>query len=292
MTTPEKILIIGATGNVGSVVIPNLAAAGASIRALVRDGAKAQSLRDVGVEVVTGDLDNSETLDGAFSGVDKVFLLTAVGPNEASQAINAITVAKQRADSPHIVKLSARKPTSDASPEHTGHHSRVEKELKNSGLPYTIIKSNFFMQNTMLAAQNVISDGAVYLPFNDSKIGMVDVRDVGEAVAKVLTSDGHEDKTYTLTGPASISIHDVAADLSQALGKKVNYVAVPLEAAREAMLSMGMPEWVAKAYTEYFKMYSAGWGDYTTHNIEQLTGHPARSYQTFARDFTQVFSPQ
>jgi uncharacterized protein YbjT (DUF2867 family) len=291
MTTPEKILIIGATGNVASVVIPNLAAAGANIRALVRDETKAQSLKDAGVEVVTGDLDNPETLDGAFSGVGKVFLPTAVGPNEASQAINAITVAKQT-DSPHIVRLSAGKPTSDASPEHTGHHSRVEEKLKNSGLPYTIIKPNFFMQNTMVAAQTVISDGAMYLPFKDSKIGMVDIRDVGEAAAKVLTSDGHEDRTYRLTGPASISIHDVAADLSQALGKKVNYVAVPLEAAREAMLNMGMPEWIAKAYTEYFKMYSAGWGDYTTHDIEQLTGHPARSYQTFAQDFAQVFSPQ
>jgi len=291
MTTPEKILIIGATGNVGGVVITNLVATGANIRALVRDEAKAQSLKDTGVEVVTGDLDNPETLDGAFSGVDKVFLLTAVGPNEATQAINAIGAAK-RVDSPHIVRLSAGKPTSDASPEYTGHHSRVEEELKNSGLPYTIIKPNFLMQNTMLAAQTVISDDAVYLPFSDSKIGMVDVRDIGEAVVKVLTSDGHENKIYRLTGPASISMHDVAADLSQALGKEVNYVAVPLEAAQEAMLSMGMPEWVAKAYTEYFKMYSAGWGDYTTHDIEQLTGHPARSYQTFVQDFAQVFSPQ
>jgi len=291
MTTPEKILVIGATGNVGGAVIPNLRASGASIRALVRDETKAQGLKDMGVEVVKGDLDNPETLDDAFSGVDKVFLLTAVGPNEATQAINAIDAAK-RVDSPHIVRLSAGKPTSDASPEYTGHHSRVEEELKNSGLPYTIIKPNFLMQNTMLAAQTVISDDAVYLPFSDSKIGMVDVRDIGEAVVKVLTSDGHENKIYRLTGPASISMHDVAADLSQALGKEVNYVAVPLEAAQEAMLSMGMPEWVAKAYTEYFKMYSAGWGDYTTHDIEQLTGHPARSYQTFVQDFAQVFSPQ
>jgi uncharacterized protein YbjT (DUF2867 family) len=291
MTTTEKILIIGATGNIGSTVVPNLAAAGINIRALVRDEAKAQGLKDAGVEVVIGNLDQPETLDGAFSGVDKVFLLTAVGPNEATQAINAIGAVK-RGDGPHIVRLSAGEPTSEASPEYTGHHSRVNKELKDSGLPYTIIKPNFIMQNTMLAAQTVISDGAVYLPFSDSKIGMVDIRDVGEAVARVLTSDGHEEKTYKLTGPASISIHEAAADLSQALDKKVNYVAVPIEAARQAMLGMGMPEWVAKAFTEYFKMFSAGWGDYTTLDVEQLTGHPARSYHTFAKDFTQVFSPQ
>lgn len=291
MTTTEKILVIGATGNIGGAVVPNLAAAGTSIRALVRDEAKAQGLKDAGVEVIIGDLDQPETLDGAFSAVDKVFLLTAVGPHEATQAINAINAAK-RSDSPHIVRLSAGEPTSDASPEHTGHHSRVNKELKDSGLPYTIIRSNFIMQNTMLAAQTVISGDAVYLPFSDSKIGMVDIRDVGEAIARVLTSAGHEDKTYRLTGPASISMHEVAADLSQALDKKVNYVAVPSEAAREAMLNMGMPEWVAKAFTEYFKMFSAGWGDYTTLDIEQLTGHPARSYQTFAQDFSQVFRPQ
>ena len=106
---------------------------------------------------------------------------------------------------------------------------------------------------------------------------------------KVLTEDGHEGKTYTLTGPASISFHDVAAGLSTALGKQVKYVDVPLEAGRQAMVGMGLPEWIADAFGEYFKAFSEDYGDFTTPDVENVSGHTARSYETFARDFAQVF---
>ena len=161
--------------------------------------------------------------------------------------------------------------------------------LKASGLPYTIIAPHFFMQNTMMAAQTVASDGVVYMPFRDGKTGMIDVRDIVDVAFKVLTEDGHEGKTYDLTGPESISFHDVAAGLSKVLGKEVKYVDVPLEAGREAMVGMGLSEWVGDAMTEYFQTFSAGYGDFTTPDVEEITGHPARSYETFARDFAQVF---
>ncbi len=161
--------------------------------------------------------------------------------------------------------------------------------LKASGLPYNIIRPHFFMQNTMMAAQTVASEGVVYMAFKDGKVGMIDVRDVADVAVKVLTEDGHEGKTYTLTGPASISFHDVAAALSKALGKQVNYVDVPLEAAQQGMISMGLPEWVANAFGKYFEVFSEGYGDFTTPDVEEITGHPARSYETFARDFAQVF---
>ena len=145
------------------------------------------------------------------------------------------------------------------------------------------------MQNTMMAAQSVASEGVVYMAFQDGKVGMVDVRDVADVAVKVLTEDGHEGKTYTLTGPASISFHDVAAGLSKALGKQVNYVDVPIDAARQAMISMGLPEWIADAFGKYFEVFSEGYGDFTTLDVERVTGHPARSYETFARDFAGVF---
>ena len=125
----------------------------------------------------------------------------------------------------------------------------------------------------------------------DGKIGMIDVRDIVDVAAKVLTEDGHQGKTYGLTGPASISFHDVAAGLSKALGKEVKYVDVPLEAGREAMVGMGLSEWFADAMTEYNKAFGEGLGDFTTGDVQELTGHPARSYETFARDFAEVFAP-
>ena len=141
----------------------------------------------------------------------------------------------------------------------------------------------------MMAAQTVASEGVVYMAVKDGKIGMIDVRDIADVAVKVLTEEGHEGKTYTLTGPESISFHDVATGLSKAIGKQVNYVNVPLEAARQATVGMGLPEWVADAFGEYMTAFSEGYGDFTTADVENVTGHPARSYETFARDFAQVF---
>ena len=290
MTNTGKILVTGATGNVGSVLIPNLTDLGADVRALVRDESKAQGLKNAGIEVVIGNLEKPNTLDAAFRGVDKVLLITPPNPNQVIQVTNGIQAAKRNGN-PFIVRLSAGavQGMPGALPPISGQHAEIDDELRASGVPYTILKPHFYMQNTMMAAQTVASDGLVYMPFNDGKVGMIDVRDIADVAVKVLTEDGHEGKSYTLTGPASISFHDVAAELSRVLGKEVNYVNVPLEAGREAMVSMGLPEWVADAFGEYMTAFSEGYGDFTTPDVERVTGKPARSYETFARDFAQVF---
>ena len=305
MTNGDKILVTGATGNVGSLLIPSLINLGVDVRALVRDESKEQGLIDVGVEVIIGDLDKPETLDAAFRGVDKVFLITPPNPNQIIQAENGIEAA-QRAGNPFLVRLSAGavnmpgssprisgagalKEMPGALPRISGQHVETDATLQASGLPYSIIRPHFFMQVTMMAAQTVASEGVVYMPFKDGKVGAIDVRDIADVAVAVLTEDGHEGKTYTLTGPASISFHDVAAGLSKAPGRQVNYVNVPLEAGREAMVGMGLPEWVADAFGEYMIAFGEGYGDFTTPDVEQVTGHPARSYETFAHDFAQVF---
>ncbi len=141
----------------------------------------------------------------------------------------------------------------------------------------------------MMAAQPVASECVVYMAIKGSKIDAIDVRGTVDVAVKVLTEDGHEGQTYTPTGPASISFHDVAAAHSKALGKQVNYVDVPLEAAREGMISTGMSEWFADAMIEYMTAFGEGYGDFTTTDVEKVTGNPPRSYETFARDFAQVF---
>ena len=288
MSTTGKILVTGATGNNGSALIQNLIAIGADVRALVHDESKAQGLRDAGVEVVVGDYLLPETLDAAFDGVSKVFLVTPLSPDAAKMAGNSIAAAK-RAGKPHIVRLSERTPE-PASAVRTGvSHAEVNAELESSGLPYTSLRPTFYMQNTMLAAQSIASDGMIYMPFEDESLNMVDMRDVIETAVKILTTEGHEGQTYILTGPAAISFHDVASGFSKALGKEVKYVNVPVQAAREAMIGMGLSEWLAETYCEYFGNYRKGVSDYTTNIVEKLTGRPPRSFETFASDFAQYF---
>jgi len=133
-------------------------------------------------------------------------------------------------------------------------------------------------------------DAAVTIPtIVPAKTGMIDVRDIVDVAVTVLTEDGHEAKEYALTGPASISFHDVAAGLSEALGKQIDYVNVPVEAAREGMVSMGFPEWMADAMGEYTTAFSQGYGDFITDDVQLITGNPARKFGDFARDFAQVF---
>ncbi|MDA1189331.1 MAG: SDR family oxidoreductase [Chloroflexi bacterium] len=285
MTTSGTVLVTGATGNIGSGLVPTLLGAGVKVRALVRDEAKAAQLRTQGAEVVVGDLENLDSVKKAVAGVSKIFLLTWNGPTAPKQASNVIQVAKQ-AGKPHIVRLRGY-----GSPKSRiiRDHDTIDKELKASGLPYTIVAPTFFMQNSMMAAQTVASDGKIYMPFKDGKVGMPDVRDIVAVAAKVLTTDGHQGKEYVVTGPKSISFHDVASALSKALGKEVQYVNVPPEAGKQAMMGMGMPEWIVDGYMELMEDFADNWGDRVSPDVQNLLGRPGHSVEQFAQDFAKYF---
>jgi hypothetical protein len=158
--------------------------------------------------------------------------------------------------------MSAVKASAD-SPMRIGRlHAEADANLEASGLPYTILRPHFFMQNVMMGAQSVAGEGKLYMSFGQGELGMVDVRDIASSAASILTADGDKfvGNTYTPTGPESISLGAVAGALSSALGKPVDYVDVPIEGSREAMMGMGFPEWVVEGFLEYFQSYSTGWG--------------------------------
>jgi uncharacterized protein YbjT (DUF2867 family) len=280
-----KVLVTGATGNTGSGLVPTLQDRGVGVRALVRDKSKAQALQKIGVEVVVGDLDRPETLGPAVEGVDKIYLLTWNGPTQAQQVQNVIEAAKQ-VGNPHIVRHSM---WGSNKSRIVRQGDQAEEVVKSSGLPWTLLKPTFFMQNTMMAAQTIASDGVLYWDVGDGKIGMIDVRDIVDVALAVLTGTGHEGKSYILTGPEAISFQDVAATFSKVLGKGVHYVSVPHEAAFDAMVGMGVPAWIASGYGELMEGFSEGFANRTTDNVAALTGHPARSFEQFARDHAQVF---
>jgi uncharacterized protein YbjT (DUF2867 family) len=285
MGTTATVLVTGATGTIGSGLIPELQAADVSVRALVRDAAKATALRAQGVQTVLGDLDRPETLDAAVAGVDKVLLVTWNGPTAPRQARNIIQ-ATQRAGRPHIVRIAAHGPQGSRI---VRDHLVIEDELKASGLPWTILRPTFFMQNLMMAAQSVASEGMIYLPFKTGRVGMVDVRDIVDVAARVLTTDGHEGHTYILTGPQAVSLSEVAGAFSAALGTPVTYVDIPPEAAKQFMLGMGMPEWIADGYRELFDGFANNFASRVSPDVSRVTGNPGRGIAQFARDFAPVF---
>ena len=281
-----KILVTGATGNTCSILIPALLSAGQEVRAFVRNEEKAQNLKDAGAEIYIGDLDQGDTIDGALEGIEKVYLCTWNGPTASVQGKNIIEAIKRAGTNPFVVRHSAYGADGSRLIQQI---NEVDYALQESGVPWTSIKPTFFMQNMLMAAQSIKNGGQIYWDWADGKAGMIDIRDVAESALGALTGKAEQGKEYILTGPESISMHDVAASFSKVLGKSINYVAVPHEASKESMMGMGFPEFIVDGYVELSRGFSQGFADTTNGNVEELSGHAARSINDFTKDFQSFF---
>jgi uncharacterized protein YbjT (DUF2867 family) len=279
----ETILVTGATGNINSLVIPQLLKRGVRLRALAHSVDKAKALSASGVEVVVGEFEDRETLDRAFKGVGRAFLITPANPRADVFAENLIAAAK-RSGNPYLVRLSVLRAAEDGPTDNVRQHARAEKALKESGLPFAILRPHFFMQNFFMSAQTIASEGAFAMGFGEGRLGLIDVRDIADSAVAVLSDKGHAGKVYELTGPASVTLHEVASVFSTAMGREVRYVPVSPESVGESLRKMGMGDWFAQVMTDYSKAYAGGWGDLTTDNVRRLTGHEARSVEAFARE--------
>ncbi len=280
-----KLLVTGATGNTGSLIVKQLLERGVAVRALARDEGRAQALRQQGAEVVLGDLDVPSTLDAAVDGVDKVYLVTWNGPTAEQQRKNVVAAAR-RVGAAHIVVGGALGPRSRI----TDQIDAANRFLEESGLPWTILQPTFFMQN-LLAAREPIAQGGLYWDLGEGRLPAIDVRDIADVAVAVLLGSGHEGRTYDLTGPGALSFSEMAAVLSHELGHPVSYTAVPTEAARQFLMSLGFPEWIADGFGELMAGFAANWAaSKMTNNVELLSGHPARSFEQFVRDYRDAFA--
>lgn len=280
------ILITGASGNVGSEVLKQVIATGAKPRAMYRNQRAAASAPK-GVEVAIADFAKPEELSRAFRGVEKLFLLCAPVPELPQLENNAVDAAKS-AGVKHIVKLSAIGAGEGAHTFARGHQAS-ERKVRESGIAYTFLRPTGFMQNFLLYAGTIQSQGAFYGSGSEAPVSYIDVRDIAAVAAKVLTSSGHENKIYELTGPEALSYSDVANKLAVALGKAVRYVPVPEPQARQGMIGSGMPEWTADAILDLQHFYDAGKAAAVSKDVERVTGRTPISFDKFARDFRDAF---
>src|ERR1700685_4266524 len=196
-----KILVTGGTGRIGSGVLRELKKRGADVRVLVRK--KATSLPD-GVEVAIGDLLDPVSVQKAMDGVDKLYLLNAVAPDELTQGLIAYDLAK-KLKLKHIVYHSVFRVDHFKDVPHFASKLAIENALREFDVPFTIIRPNYFSQNAATLKDPLTNAGIYPMPLGDVGVSVVDIRDIAEATAIVLTSDGHAGRTSNLNGPEVLS---------------------------------------------------------------------------------------
>ncbi|MGH3734228.1 MAG: SDR family oxidoreductase [Micromonosporaceae bacterium] len=282
-----RVLVTGATGTTGRHVVAALRERGASVRAFVRDAARAVEVLGGDVECAVGDFEDMASLRRAMQGVDHLFLSSADGPRKVAHEAAVIDAAAatwvQR-----TVKLSTIGAGVGSPVGFCDWHGQIEEHLRRSGLPAAVLRSSFYMTNLYASAEAVAGAGKLFAPAGDAKIAMIESRDVA-AAAVLLTEDGHEGRTYEVTGPDAITYQEVAEQLSAATGRTVEFVDLPGDAAYAAMLDSGAPQWLAENLVALFGMLRDGGGSEVTDTVRALTGHSPRGFAEFARDHAAAF---
>jgi len=256
------------------------------VRAGVRDKAKARKQFGADIALVPFDFENEKMFSAALEGVEKVFLLPPLLPNQL-ELMNRFVDAAKRAGVGHIVKLSAIGIDDETQSTAIKWHGASERHIRESGVAFTFLRPNSFMQNfiTYFPPRN----GAIYLPWGNGTASFVDTRDIASVAAKALTSDGHEGKIYTLTGPATLGIAEVALILSEVAGREFKYVDVPEAAARDGMLQAGVPPWQVELVLELHAINKQNRWSAVTSDVEKVTGTPPTDFAQFARDHADKF---
>jgi uncharacterized protein YbjT (DUF2867 family) len=233
-----------------------------------------------------GDLEVPESIDEAMAGVSAVVL---VSPAIPAQELNVVASAA-RAGVEHVVKAT-NKASADSPIARRRGQTEIEAGLAASGLPHTLLRSNAYMQNTLALAPVIAKTSSFGSSAGKGLVGMVDARDVGAVAAVIAASPGgHSGKTYWLSGPELISNYDVAAVLSELLGRTVTYREISFDENKNAMINAGVPEAIAEQNAQAFSLTAQGDAEWVREDVHSILGRPARSYQQFATDYASALS--
>ena len=284
LVSPKGIILVtGAAGKTGQAVIRESIRRGATVRALVYRQEQARLLEQLGVDdVVAGDMAARGTLEDAVRGTHAVYHIC---PNMHAQEIaiseSAIAAARS-AGCERFVYHSVLHPQAEAMPHHW-HKLRVEEKLLESGLPCTILQPAAYMQNVLASWDHISRRGVYAVPYaEETRLSMVDVEDVAEVAARVLTEPGHEGATYELSGPGFLSQTEVAAILGEQLGREVRLEVVPLDTWAERATASGLGTYQVESLVKMFRFYEHYGFRGSPRVLEWLLGRKPTSFRRFA----------
>lgn len=279
-------ILITTAGKVGAEAARLLARRGAPVRVLVRHPEKATALAQAGVDIAEGDLEVPATINRAMHGVSAVVL---VSPAIPAQELNVVASAV-RAGVDHVVKITS-KASADSPIARRRAQAEIEHALVASGLRYTLLRNNAYMQNFLMLAPTIAKASSFGSSTGGGRVGMIDTRDVAEVSAEIAVSPApHAAKTYWLTGPERLSYADAAAVLSSVLGRPITFLPLTFDQERQAMIDAGVPETVAEMNAQALGLFAQGDSDYVTDEVPSLLGRPARTFERFATDHAAAFS--
>ncbi|MFJ1767291.1 SDR family oxidoreductase [Amycolatopsis sp. NPDC088138] len=267
------IVVTGATGHLGRLVVDGLLDRNSQVVAAVRDPRKADDLAARGAQVREADYDRPETLATAFAGAEKVLLISSSTPGQRLAQHEAVVKAAQEAGVRHLVYtsvLAADTTKLFVAPD----HKATEQLIRDAGIPFTFLRNGWYTENYAQTVQQALATGSFTGSAGDARLGAVPRADFADAAVAVLTGDGHAGKTYELAGDTPFGYAEFAAAISEAAGKPVTYQDVSPAQHRELLVAAGLPEPVADMLVDADRGIRDGELATTTGDLSALIGRP------------------
>ena len=283
------ILLTGATGKTGSATATELSNLNVPFRALIRSEEKRDEIEALGGEVIIGSAENRETIDQAMMGIEKLLIILPNCENQLEMEMQLVDSAKAEGVK-QIVYMSSVEADEECTSPIPKLHWDTEVYIKDSGLQWTMIKPNFYMQNFIGSAKTIVEQNKFFLPMSDGKTGMIDTRDVGKVIAKVLSEEGHEGQSYQITGPETLSFYNVAEKFSSVLKREVLYVDMPMDAYKNILSQFLTNQWHLDSVIDLFAGIAEGGIEYKTDTFEELIGTPPRSLEDFIEEHRNLYT--
>ncbi|MGK9253992.1 SDR family oxidoreductase [Paenibacillus humicus] len=270
-----KMLVTGATGKLGTIVVETLlkSVPASDLAVSVRDPEKAEGLRVRGVEVRQGDFDRPETLDAAFAGIDRLLIISADGDNETRirQHTNAVAAA-ERAGVKFIAYTSATN-ANESKLFLAEVHRVTEQAIVKTGIPYSFLRNNWYLENEIASIQGVIAGAPWVTSAGSGKVGWALRQDYAAAVAAVLAGNGHDNTIYELSGKL-MTQEELASALGTVLGKEVLVQQVDDAAYADIMKGAGVPDFVIPILVSIQQAIREGALELESNDFEKLFGRP------------------